>query len=100
MDTNLLSQYSNSYFEQLLSLAKNINLFGSNVNVPMVALFAIGAFGGHVANDVDNTVVIVFKSLTEMFLSTLNKDSFKNEQMRLNYQEYICSSLEDLLIKL
>jgi hypothetical protein len=98
LDTNLLSQYSNSYFEQLLSLAKNIDLFDSNVNVPMVALFAIGAFGGHIANDVKNAAVIVFKSLTEMFLSTLNKDSFKNEQMRLNYQEYICSSLEDLLI--
>lgn len=98
LDTNLLSQYSNSYFEQLLSLAKNIDLFDTDVNVPMAALFAIGAFGGHLANDVKVSAITVFKSLTEMFLSTLNKESFKNEQMRLNYQEYICSSLEDLLI--
>ena len=40
----------------------------------------------------------VFKSLVEMFYKTLNPKDFNNEQMRLNYQEYICMSLYCFLV--
>ena len=62
-------------------------------NVPMNALLALGTFGQHVANDCKTLSYNLFKSLFEMFVKTLDKNSFNNNQIRLNYQEYICSSL-------
>ena len=98
MAMNLLSQYSQNYFGILLSLSQNIALFDPNNNIPMTALFTIGTFGQHVANDVKTISYNVFKSLVEMFLSTLNKSAFNNDEMRLQYQEYICSSLNSFLM--
>ena len=97
LPTNLLSQYSNNFYEALLSLAQNINLFNFDTNVPMMALFTIGSFGQHVANDSKNILCNVFSSLVNMFLQTLKKNSFKDEQIRLNYQEYICISCDSFL---
>lgn len=97
MPTNLLSQNTKSYYEILLNLAQNINLFDYNVNIPMNALYALGTYGQHVANDVSTISFNVFKSVVEMFSKTLNKGAFANNKIRLNYQEYICSCLYSFL---
>ena len=97
MPSNPLSNYSESYFKILLSLSQSIELYDFNYNVPKNALFALGTYGKHVANDVKVISSNVFKSLVEMFYKTLNPKDFNNEQMRLNYQEYICMSLNFFL---
>ena len=63
----------------------------------MVALYTLGDFGQHLANDARNMSINIFKSLVEMFLKTLNKDVFKDDKIRLNYQEYLCTSLDSIL---
>ena len=97
LETNLLSQYSKNYYGVLLSLSQNINLFIRNNNVSMMALFTLGSFGQHSANDIKTLTYNVFRSLVEMFSNTLNKAGFSDEEMRLNYQEYICTSLGSIL---
>ena len=98
LPTNILSQYSQNFYQILLSLSQNINLFNPNCNIPMSALYTIGTYGQHVANDVKTISFNVFKSLVEMFASTLNKEIFNNDDMRLKYQEYICTSLNSFLM--
>ena len=93
MPTNFLSQYCQNYYIILLSLSQKIELYDNNYNVPMNALLALCTFGQHVANDCKTLSYNLFKSLFEMFVKTLDKNSFNNNQIRLNYQEYICSSL-------
>ena len=93
MPSNPLSNYSESYFKILLSLSQNIELYDFNYNVPKNALFTLGTYGQHVANDVKIISSNVFKTLVEMFNKTLDSKAFNNDQMRLNYQEYICMSL-------
>ena len=93
MPSNPLSNYSESYYKILLSLSQNIELYDFNYNVPKNALFTLGTYGQHVANDVKIISSNVFKTLVEMFNKTLDSKAFNNEQMRLNYQEYICMSL-------
>lgn len=97
LETNLLSPYTKNYFEALLKLSKEIDLFNPDNNIPMVALFAIGSYGGHAANDTKNVTLKVFNLLVEMFSNTLNINAFQNQQIRLNYQEYICMSLDNFL---
>ena len=63
----------------------------------MVALFTIGSYGGHTANDTKNITCNTFNLLVEMFSNTLNINTFQNQQIRLNYQEYICMSLDNFL---
>ena len=98
MPTNHLSNYSESYYQILLSLSQNIELYDFDNNVPKNALFTIGTYGEHVANDAKIITSNVFKSLVDMFYKTLDTKAFNNEQMRLNYQEYICSSLSSFLM--
>ena len=98
LETNLLTQYSKSYFEILLNLSQNINLFNSNCNIPMLALYTLGTYGQHLANDARNISINVFKTLIEMFLKTLNKNVFKDNEIRLKYQEYLCTSLDSILM--
>ena len=93
MPSNPLSNYSESYYKILLSLSQNIELYDFNYNVPKNALFTLGTYGQHVANDVKIISSNVFKTLVEMFNKTLDSKAFNNDQMRLNYQEYICLSL-------
>ena len=95
--SNELSQYAESFYQILLSLAQNIELYDNNNNVPMNALYTLGTFGQHVANDSQTLTCNVFKFLTEMFSKTLEKNSFNNEQMRLDYQQYLCASLSSFL---
>ena len=97
LETNLLTQYTKNYYEILLNLSQNINLFNNDHNIPMVALYTLGDFGQHLANDARNMSINIFKSLVEMFLKTLNKDVFKDDKIRLNYQEYLCTSLDSIL---
>ena len=98
LPSNMLSQYAKSYYEILLNLAQNINLFDHDVNIPMNALYALGTYGQHVANDVNTISFNVFKSVLEMFSKTLNKGAFADDKIRLNYQEYICSCLNSFLM--
>ena len=98
MTSNELSQYSENYYQTLLSLAQNIELYDNNNNVPMNALFALGNFGKHVANDSRILTCNVFKLLVEMFSKTLEKNAFNNDVIRLNYQGFLCSSLSDFLL--
>ena len=97
MPTNYLSQYSQSYFQVLITLSQNIALYDRDYNVPMDALLTLGTLGQHVANDVKTLSCNVFKSLVEMFMKTLENNVFNNNQMRWHYQEYICSSLSSFL---
>lgn len=97
MPSNYLSQFAQNYFQILLNLSQKIELYNNDNNVPMNALFTLGTYGQHVANDVRTISCNVFKSLVEMFTKTLEKNAFNNDQMRLNYQEYICSSLSSFL---
>lgn len=98
MPTNLLSSYAKNYYEILLSLAQNINLYDPNNNIPMNALITLGTIGQHTANDVKILSCNTFKSLVEMFFNTLNTEAFNNNQMRLNYQEYISYALSEFLM--
>ena len=98
LPTNCLSKYAEKYYEILLTLSKNTNLFNPNNNIPMNSLFTLGSYGRHAANDVNTITFNVFKSLVEMFLNTLNKSTLNNdEEIRLKYQEYICISLNSFL---
>ena len=97
LDKNILGSYAKTYFDILLKLSQEISLFNPDNNVPMVALFTIGSFGGHVANDVNNEAYNVFKLLLEMFSNTFKINLFENQHIRLNYQEYICMSLDNFL---
>ena len=97
LDTNLLSNYTKTYFDILLKLSQEINLFNPDNNIPMVALFTIGSFGGHVANDANTETFKIFNLLIEMFSNTFKINLFQNQQIRLNYQEYICMSLDNFL---
>lgn len=98
LETNLLTQYAKNYYEVLFDLSQNINLFNSNCNIPMLALFTLGTYGQHLANDARNISINGFKSLVEMFLKTLNKEIFKDDNIRLQYQEYLCTSLDSYLM--
>ena len=97
MNSNFLSPFCENYFNILLSLSQKIELYDNNYNVPMNALLTLGTYGQHVANDCNTLSYNTFKSLFKMFEKTFEKNSFNNNQIRLNYQEYICSSLESFL---
>ena len=98
MAMNILSQYAQNYYQVLLSLSQNIALFDPNNNIPRNALYTLGTYGLHVANDVKTISFSVFKTLVEMFLSTLDYTASNNDEMRLQYQEYICTTLNPFLI--
>ena len=98
MVTNLLSQHSQNYYQVLLNLSQKIELYDNDHNVPMNALFTLGTYGQHSANDIKIMSCNVFKSLIDMFSKTLEKNAFNNNQIRLNYQEYICISLSSFLM--
>ena len=98
MNTNLLSQYSQNFYQILLSLSQKIELYDNDNNVPMNALLALGTYGQQSANDIKTMSCNVFKSLVEMFEKTLDNNAFSNNQMRLNYQQYICLSLGSFLM--
>ena len=98
MVTNLLSQHSQNYYQVLLNLSQKIELYDNDHNVPMNALFTLGTYGQHSANDIKIMSCNVFKSLIDMFSKTLEKNAFNNNRIRLNYQEYICISLSSFLM--
>lgn len=98
MNTNLLSQYGENYYKILLSLSQKIELYDYDNNVPMNALYTLGTFGQHSANDIKTISCNVFRTLVDMMEKTLEENAFNNNQMRINFQQYICVSLTSFLI--
>ena len=95
---NLLSKWSENYYAILLKLSQSIELFNNDHNVPMNALFTLGIFSEHTANDTKQLSYKIFKQILEMFNKTLNINSFPNDNMRKNYQEYLCGTLGSFLL--
>lgn len=60
----------------------------------MMALYTLGTFGQHIANNVKNNAYNIFKSLMEFFAGAFNKNNFNDETIQFDYQGYICLSLD------
>ena len=96
--TNILSKHMQTLCEPLIKICPNTDYYSADNNIAFVSFILLGTLGERAANDVSMQMKNIFKFLTELFESTLNDNSFQNEEMRNRYQEYISSSLSGFLM--
>ena len=91
--TNKLSNHIKNLLEPLLSLGANIFLYDNKINIPMASFKCLSTIAERTASDCRVPMINTFRIIVEMFHSTLRKKKFKDEKIRLNFQEKIALCL-------
>ena len=86
---NKLSQYIESLLKTLLSFGANIFLFDNKINIPITSFKCISIIAERTPKDCKVQMINTFRIIIEMFHSTLKKKKFKDEKIRLIFQEKI-----------
>ena len=90
---NKLSKHIKNLLEPLLSLSANIFLYDNKINIPMASFKCISTLAERAPSNCLVPMINTFRIIIEMFHSTLRKKKFKDEKIRLIYQEKIVSCL-------
>ena len=91
--SNKLSNHIKNLLEPLLSLGANIFLYDNKINIPMASFKCLSTIAERTASDCRVPMINTFRIIVEMFHSTLRKKKFKDEKIRLNFQEKIALCL-------
>ena len=91
--SNKLSNYIKNLLEPLLSLGANIFLYDNKINIPMASFKCLSTIAERTASDCSVPMINTFRIIVEMFHSTLRKKKFKDEKIRLSFQEKIALCL-------
>ena len=86
---NKLSKYIENLIEPLLSFGANIFLFDNKINIPIISFKCISTLAERTPTDCRIQMINTFRIIIEMFHSTLRKKKFKDEKIRLVFQEKI-----------
>ena len=87
--SNKLSKYIENLLEPLLSLGANIFLFDNKINIPIASFKCISTLAEKTPTDCRVQMINTFRIIVEMLHSTLRKKKFKDEKIRLIFQEKI-----------
>ena len=87
--SNKLSKYIENLIEPLLSFGANIFLFDNKINIPIASFNCISTLAERTPSDCRVHMIDTFRIIIEMFHSTLKKKKFKDEKIRLTFQEKI-----------
>ena len=96
--SNKLSKYIKNLLEPLLSLGANIFLYDNKINIPMAAFKCISTLAERTPTDCIIPMINTFRIIIEMFHSTLRKKKFKDEKIRLIFQEKIALCLSSFFM--
>ena len=91
--SNKLSKYIKNLIEPLLSFGANIFLYDNKINIPMTSFRCISTLAERTPSDCRVPMINTFRIIVEMFHSTLRKKKFKDEKIRLIFQEKIALCL-------
>ena len=91
--SNQLSKYIENLLEPLLSYGANIFLFDNKINIPIISFKCISTLAERTPKDCRVQMINTFRIIIEMFHSTLRKKKFKDEKIRLIFQEKISTCL-------
>ena len=91
--SNKLSKYIKNLLEPLLSFGANIFLYDNKINIPMTSFRCISTIAEKTPSNCRVPMINTFRIIIEMFHSTLRKKKFKDEKIRLNFQEKIALCL-------
>ena len=87
--SNKLSRYIENLLETLLSFGANIFLFDNKINIPIASFKCISTLAERTPTDCRVPMINTFRIIAEMLHSTLRKKKFKDEKIRLIFQEKI-----------
>ena len=93
INNNKLSNYIKSLLEPLLSFGANIFLYDNKINIPMTSFRCLSTIAERTASNCRVPMINTFRIIIEMFHSTLRKKKFKDEKIRLIFQEKIALCL-------
>lgn len=96
--SNKLSQYIDNLLKPLLSFGANIFLFDNKINIPITSFQCISTLAERTPIDCRVQMINTFRIIIEMFHSTLKKKKFKDERIRLIFQEKISLCLSSFFI--
>ena len=87
--SNKLSKYIENLLEPLLSFGANIFLFDNKINIPIASFKCISTLAEKTPTNCRVPMINTFRIIVEMLHSTLRKKKFKDEKIRLIFQEKI-----------
>ena len=90
---NKLSNYIKNLLEPLLSFGANIFLYDNKINIPMTSFKCISTLAERCPSNCRVPMINTFRIIIEMLHSTLRKKKFKDEKIRLIFQEKIALCL-------
>ena len=90
---NKLSKYIKNLLEPLLSFGANIFLYDKKINIPITSFKCISTIAERAPSNCRVPMINTFRIIVEMFHSTLRKKKFKDEKIRLTFQEKIALCL-------
>jgi hypothetical protein len=96
--TNELSKYMENLLEPLLSFGSNIFLYDKKINIPIISFKCLSTLAERTSKDCRVQMINTFLIIIEMFHSTLRKKKFKDEKIRLIFQEQISLCLSSFFI--
>ena len=91
--SNKLSKYIKNLIEPLLSFGANIFLYDNKINIPITSFRCISTLAERTPSNCRVPMINTFRIIVEMFHSTLRKKKFKDEKIRLIFQEKIALCL-------
>ena len=96
--SNELSKYMENLLEPLLSFGSNIFLYDKKINIPIISFKCLRTLAERTSKDCRVQMINTFLIIIEMFHSTLRKKKFKDEKIRLIFQEQISLCLSSFFI--
>ena len=96
--SNELSKYMENLLEPLLSFGSNIFLYDKKINIPIISFKCLSTLAERTSKDCRVQMINTFLIIIEMFHSTLRKKKFKDEKIRLIFQEQISLCLSSFFI--
>jgi len=95
---NELSKYMENILGPLLSYGSNIFLYDKKINIPIISFKCLSTLAERTSKDSRVQMINTFLIIIEMFHSTLRKKKFKDEKIRLIFQEQISLCLSHFFI--
>ena len=95
---NELSKYMENILGPLLSFGSNIFLYDKKINIPIISFKCLSTLAERTSKDSRVQMINTFLIIIEMFHSTLRKKKFKDEKIRLIFQEQISLCLSHFFI--
>lgn len=95
--TGILSKYYPMLYENLLQIAYANDAITSERNIAVSAFFALGTLTDCAPSDVLNFLNEYFTNFINLLRNTLDKKKIESNEMRSEYQDYLCSTISSYL---